>query len=79
MYEFFYGFLKSECSENFNLLYHDTDCFFLEFRGHDIYEIIKNNYDFFDTYDYPENNVYNIKRKNNNNPWESSKTRPKIL
>ena len=65
MYEFFYGFLKPKCGENFSLLYHDTDCFFLEFRGCDIYEIIKKNYDFFDTYDYPEDNVFNIERKNN--------------
>ena len=65
MYDFFYGFLKAECGQDFNLAYMDTDCFFLEFRGHDIYEIIKRNYDKFDTYDYPENNVYKIKRLNN--------------
>ena len=61
----FYGFLKPKCGINCKLLYMITDCFFLEFKEHDIYEIIKNNSDFFNTYDYPEDNVYNIERKNN--------------
>ena len=65
MYEFFYGFLKPECGENCKLLYMDTDCFFLEFTDRNVYEIVKNNSEFFDTFDYPENNVYKIERKNN--------------
>ena len=65
MYEFFYGFLKAECGEDFNLCYLDTEAFFLEFRGHDIYEIIKRNYDKFDTFEFDENNIFGIKRLNN--------------
>ncbi|XP_039278288.1 uncharacterized protein LOC120350099 [Nilaparvata lugens] len=62
MYQFYYDKIK-KYDPDANLLYMDTDSFFLEMNK-DPYEIIKNNQEEFDTSDYDKNHeCYNDKNK----------------
>lgn len=65
MYKFLYNHLKPKYGHNIQVLFTDTDSFLLEIKNNNIYEDIRNDPDEFDTWDYPENNIYGIKRHNN--------------
>lgn len=69
MFEFHHGCMV-KWSKNIWLMYSDTDSFVYHIIIQDsqneknIYEIIREHIDLFDTSDYPENNIYNIPRAN---------------
>lgn len=67
MYKFMYNYLKPKYGQNIRLVYTDTDSFILEIKTDDVYADIRNEPDIneFDTWDYPEENIYGIKRHNN--------------
>lgn len=62
MYDFYYNFLVKE-DEKLKCIYMDTDSFVISSEK-DIYEIIKNNSDKFDTSEYKPENVYGIRSLN---------------
>lgn len=64
MYDFHYSFMKEKMGDSCKLLYTDTDSLIYDIRGFDIYEIIKENLDKFDTSDYNKNNPFAIPRMN---------------
>lgn len=66
MFNFHYGFMIPKMGlSNCKLLYTDTDSFIYDLKCDDVFkEIIKPNLNFFDTSDYPVDNVYNISRVN---------------
>ena len=68
MYEFHYGFVKKNFPTDVALCYTDTDSYIYEFRGIDIYEVMKEHHQEFDTSDYPENNIFGIKQLNKKKP-----------
>jgi hypothetical protein len=56
MYDFHYNFmLKHIERNNLNLIFTDTDSLCYEIKHTDIYEVMKNNIDEFDTANYPKN------------------------
>lgn len=65
MYEFLYNTLKPKYGDNIMVTYTDTDAYILEVRTKDVYEDIRNDPDEFDTWDYPSDNIFGIKRHNN--------------
>lgn len=65
MYKFLYNYLKPKYNQNIQVVYTDTDSFILEIKTNYIYEDIRNEPEEFDTWDYPENNIFGIKRHNN--------------
>ena len=64
MYDFHYNYMRQMYNDNCRLLYTDTDSLIYSIRCQDIYEDIKMNIQFFDTSDYPEDNIYQIPRVN---------------
>lgn len=64
MYSFLYDYLKAKYGENIELIYSDTDSFILWVKTNDVYADIRDEPDMFDTWDYPENNIFGIKRHN---------------
>lgn len=68
MYRFLYEYLKPKYGSDVTVSQTDTDAFLLEIIGHDIYSDIRDNPFMFDTSDYPEDNVYGIKRFNKKVP-----------
>lgn len=58
MYDFYYNFLIKE-DENLKCIYMDTDSFVISSKR-DMYEIMRNNPDKFDTSDFKHNNIYGI-------------------
>lgn len=64
MYSFLYNYLKRKYDKNVSVVYTDTDSFILEIKTPDVYADIRDDPDMFDTWDYPENNIYGIKRHN---------------
>ena len=72
MYKFLYNYLKPKYGQNIQLVYTDTDSFILEIKTKDVYADIRDEPDMFDTWDYPENNIYGIKRHNKKVPGKFS-------
>ncbi|GBO41110.1 hypothetical protein AVEN_262441-1 [Araneus ventricosus] len=72
MYNFHYKYMKSKYKNNLKLLYTDTDSLIYDVETEDIFVDIKNNIEYFDTSDYPENNMYDIPRMNKK-VWQSKK------
>lgn len=69
MYSFLYEYLKPKYGQNIQVVYTDTDSFVLEIKTPDVYADIRNDMtDMFDTWDYPEDNIYGIERRNNKIP-----------
>lgn len=64
MYDFHYSFMRQKFGDKCRMMYTDTDSFIYHIKGANIYEVIKENIDKFDTSDYPENNQFGIPRKN---------------
>lgn len=58
MYKFFYNYLKPKYDQNIKLVFTDTDSFVLEIKTNNIYEDIRKEPDEFDTWDYPEDNIF---------------------
>lgn len=72
MYKFLYNHLKPKYRQNIQLIYTDTDSFILEVKTNDAYADIRDDPEMFDTWDYPENNIYGIKRHNKKVPGKFS-------
>ena len=68
MYRFHYDFMKKHLSDKCKLLYTDTDSLVYVIYQHNIYNIMKNNIEEFDTSDYPEDNRFGIPRVNKKIP-----------
>lgn len=68
MYEFLYNYLKPKYGRNVQVVYTDTDSFILEIKTNDVYADIRDDPFMFDTWGYPENNIYGIQRQNNKIP-----------
>lgn len=65
MYEFHYRYMKIKFGDRFQLNYMDTDSFIYTILTDDFYKEIRDDLlKFFDTSDYPENNIFNIPRLN---------------
>lgn len=69
MYNFHYTVMKPFYKEKIRLCYTDTDSFLYSIQTKDIYSDIKMYFhQYFDTSNYPMNNVYGIQPKNNKIP-----------
>lgn len=64
MFEFYYNFLKKKYGSNICLAYTDTDSFILHIKTDDFYADMKQNLEWYDTSDYPENNKFDMPRVN---------------
>lgn len=64
MYKFLYNYLP-KYGQNVAVIYTDTDAFIIELKTNDAYADIRNDPDEFDTWDYPPDNIFGIKRHNN--------------
>lgn len=60
MYEFLYDFLKPKFNDDLTVTYYDTDSFIILLQNHDLYQLIKENLNEFDTSDYDPNNPYGM-------------------
>ena len=64
IYDFHYNYMKSRFTDC-TVLYTDTDSLIYEIKNHDIYDVIRQDCSqYFDTSDYPKNNIYSIPRVN---------------
>lgn len=63
MYDFHYSKMK-RWVESIELCYMDTDSFIYEIKGTDIYEVMKERSEWFDTSNFPEDNQFGIEQKN---------------
>lgn len=69
MYEYHYDFMLRQYDiNNCKLQYTDTDSFIYNITCEDAYHLLKENSERFDTSDYPQNNIYNIKLLNKKIP-----------
>ncbi|XP_072389458.1 uncharacterized protein [Diabrotica undecimpunctata] len=65
IYDFQYGYLASRFGENFSTCYTDTDSLIVKICEQDPYEaMIDDCYKYFDTSDYPVDNIYGIPHVN---------------
>lgn len=60
MYDFHYSVMKPKYEDCIRLLYTDTDSLIYSIKTEDIYQDMKENISFYDTSDYPENNIFNM-------------------
>lgn len=69
MYDFHYSHMKPFYGENLNLCYTDTDSFLYFIKTDDLYRDLKISFHrHLDTSNYPEDNIYNICKKNKKVP-----------
>jgi hypothetical protein len=65
IYDFHYKYIKPRFGDKANVCYTDTDSLIYEIKTDDFYEYIRHDArDYFDTSDFPENNIYNIPHVN---------------
>ena len=64
VYRFHYDVMKRKLGDNCKMLYTDTDSFIYEIQNHNVYDLIKENIDEFDTSDYDSNNPFGIPQAN---------------
>ena len=64
VYRFYYDYMQDRVGEQSKLLYTDTDSLLYEVTGVDMYNLMRQDIQEFDTSDYPEINPYNIPRAN---------------
>ncbi|CAH1104394.1 unnamed protein product [Psylliodes chrysocephalus] len=62
IYNFYYGYIKSKYGEDATLLYTDTDSLILEICTPNFYENMKENLHYFDTSNYPVDNIHGISK-----------------
>lgn len=62
IYDFFYNFVKTKFGTNASLLYTDTDSLILKVYTDDFYQVIAENPEKFDTSNYCNTNIFNIKK-----------------
>ena len=62
LYDFFYNFIKKKFGKDASLLYTDTDSLIVKVFTDDFYRVIAENPDKFDTSNYKEGNIFNIKK-----------------
>ena len=60
IYDFFYGYLKANYGPNVHLCYCDTDSNIILVYTKDIYSDMRQNLEYFDTSNFPENNIHNM-------------------
>ena len=60
MYNFYYNVIKKKYGNSVRLLYTDTDSLIIEIKTNDFYQDIKIILDYFDTSDYPKDNIYDL-------------------
>lgn len=60
LYEFHYDFIKTKLGSSCKLLYTDTDSLIYEIKHPNVYDIIKENIDRFDTSNYSPDNPYGL-------------------
>ncbi|XP_066595461.1 uncharacterized protein [Prorops nasuta] len=60
LYSFHYDVILPKLKLDVKLLYTDTDSLIYEFKCENIYDFIREKIDYFDTSDFPINNIYNI-------------------
>lgn len=68
MYEYYYNFLKPKYGTNISMAYTDTDSFVLHVKTDDFYDDMKQNLEYYDTSDYPKDNIYQLPRVNKKVP-----------
>jgi len=65
IYDFHYKYMKERFGDKAKVCYTDTDSLIYEVECPDLYEVIRDDVQqYFDTSDYPEENIYNIPRVN---------------
>ena len=64
IYDFHYSYMRQRVGDKSKLLYTDTDSLIYEVRGINMYEVMKEDFEKFDTSDYPENNQFGILQRN---------------
>lgn len=79
MYKFLYDYLKPKYGSKVRVVYTDTDSFILEIETEDVYADIRDDPDQFDTWVYPEGNIYGIPRHNNKVPGKFSDECPESI
>ncbi|XP_050516578.1 uncharacterized protein LOC126891446 [Diabrotica virgifera virgifera] len=60
IYQFFYDYIKPMYKDDVTLCYTDTDSLILEINTDNVYNDIKNNISYFDTSNYPIDNIHGI-------------------
>ena len=60
MYDFHYSKMKTWVGSKCKLMYMDMNSFIYEITGTDIYQVMREHREFFDTSAYPENNRFGI-------------------
>lgn len=69
MYDFHYSIMKPFYKDKIKLCYTDTDSFLYSVETEDFYNDLKNNFiQYFDTSNYPDNNIYGIECLNKKVP-----------
>lgn len=69
LYEFHYDYMQNKFDiSNCNVLYTDTDSLIYEIKCDNIYDVIRQDIDRFDTSDFTADNIYNIPQMNKKIP-----------
>ncbi|XP_031789254.1 uncharacterized protein LOC116418324 [Nasonia vitripennis] len=64
VYDFHYEYMRDRVGDRCKLLYTDTDSLVYELTDINMYEVMRQDIDHFDTSDYPETNQFGIPRAN---------------
>lgn len=64
LYQFHYSYMQKIFGDKCKILYCDTGSSIYEITGINVYEIMKEDIEWFGTSDYPENNQFGLSRVN---------------